>query len=73
MDDEGPVLPACSGGQGPEFQGEVLGASRPLSQMEEPLPCRSALRWMGEDGSEATGDLLEVVWRRVSFSSKNGT
>lgn len=38
--DKGPVVPSCSGGQGPKFQGELLGAPRPLPQVEEPFPSK---------------------------------
>jgi hypothetical protein len=66
--DEGPVVPTCSGGQGPKFQGEFLGAPLPLPQVEETSTRRSTFGRMVEDGPEAAGELPEVVQRRISFS-----
>jgi hypothetical protein len=38
--DKGPVVASRSCGQGPKFQGELLGARRPLPQVEEMLTRR---------------------------------
>jgi hypothetical protein len=50
--DKGPVVPSCSGGQGPKVQGELLGAPHPLPQGEETFTRRSTLGRVVEDCPE---------------------
>ncbi|XP_038833950.1 adenosine deaminase 2-A-like [Salvelinus namaycush] len=47
--DKGPVVPSRYCGQGPKFQGKLLGAPRPLPQVEETFTCRSTLGRVVED------------------------
>ncbi|XP_055761295.1 adenosine deaminase 2-A-like [Salvelinus fontinalis] len=47
--DKGPVVPSRYCGQGPKFQGKLLGAPCPLPQVEETFTCRSTLGRVVED------------------------
>ena len=65
--DKGPVIPSRSCGQGPIFQGELLGTPRPLPQVEKTFTRRCALGRVGEDWPEVAGELHVVIQRRISF------
>ena len=60
---QGPVVPPCSLGQGPELQREVLRAPRPLSKMEQSLTRRSTLWRVIEHGPETAGELRVIALR----------
>ena len=59
--DPGPGVPSHSGGQGPKVQGELLGAPRPLPQVEQTFTRRYTLRRVVKNCAKVAGELCVMV------------